>query len=286
MPHPVVAPAESATETPDWRPLLDRELNRLSEKYRAAVVLCDLEGHSRQEAARQLGVPVGTLSSRLTEARKLLAKRLKARGVVLSGGALAVVLSANAVSAQVSVALLESTTRAAALAAAGQFTAASASAVVLMNGVMKAMFLSKLRLAVGIVMVIAALSGVGFASWSGAAARAEDAHKLAARDGAKPLSDVDALHKENELPRINNNVLLENVGSLQNESRTLPAHAQEPKAIPIVSTGFTITFVASPAAEVEEATQSLRDAKDRESKRRAAEAQATKKLRELLNKYK
>src|SRR5262249_22790154 len=68
--------AQFAAEPDDpWRellPLLDHELSRLPDKYSVPVVLCELEGVTRREAARQLKIPEGTLSSRLAQARKLL----------------------------------------------------------------------------------------------------------------------------------------------------------------------------------------------------------------------
>src|SRR5262249_54729260 len=76
--------------------VLDEELASVPDKLRAALVLCDLEGRSYREAAAQLGCAEGTVSSRLTRGRKLLAQRLARRGVTLSVGALSLVLSQGA----------------------------------------------------------------------------------------------------------------------------------------------------------------------------------------------
>src|SRR5262249_33716596 len=116
LPAVPVEPAESWSEL---RPLLDQELCRLPDKYRLPVVLCDLEGRTRQEVARRLQLPEGTLSNRLASARKLLARRLTRRGLTLSAGALATALSPAAAPACVPPPLFITTTRAAALVAAG-----------------------------------------------------------------------------------------------------------------------------------------------------------------------
>ena len=75
---------ECAPGLPDLGPILDEELAALPEWYREAILLCDLRGVSREEAALILGVPEGTVSSRLANGRKKLAARLARRGVSLS----------------------------------------------------------------------------------------------------------------------------------------------------------------------------------------------------------
>jgi WD40 repeat protein len=74
--------------------VLDEAVAALPERFRSAVVLCDLYELSRAEAAARLGIPEGTLSSRLNTARKRLAARLARRGlaaVALGGAARAAV---------------------------------------------------------------------------------------------------------------------------------------------------------------------------------------------------
>jgi RNA polymerase sigma factor (sigma-70 family) len=146
----------------DVRPVLDEELSRLPDIYRAVIVLCELEGRSRKETARQLGVPDGTVGGRLARARVLLAKRLARRGIVLSGGALAAVLAQNAASADVPHAVVVSTISAACAYAAGRAATPgviSAQVAALTEGVLKVMLVSKLKIAMALLLVLACVGG-------------------------------------------------------------------------------------------------------------------------------
>ncbi len=202
MPEPVAAPQET---WPELRFLLDQELSRLPDKYRTPVVLCELEGRTRKEVARQLAIPEGTLSSRLAAARRLLAARLTRRGVVLSGGALAVLLARNAASAAVPPALATSTVKAATLLAAGKTAAGlvSAEAAALAKGVIQSMFLSKLKLGAATLLAAGLVTfGAGALTYGaladqttkppagapreGQAGGAEQKKADAAKDGARP----------------------------------------------------------------------------------------------------
>jgi RNA polymerase sigma-70 factor (ECF subfamily) len=145
----------------DLQPLLDQELSRLPDKYRLPVVLCDLQGKTRKDAAGQLGWPEGSLSGRLSRARALLAQRLTRRGVVISATALAAALGQNAASASVPAAVLLSTLHAAKIFAAGSAAGAvSSHAAVLAEGVLKAMLIAKLKVG-ALVLVVCGLIAAG-----------------------------------------------------------------------------------------------------------------------------
>jgi RNA polymerase sigma factor (sigma-70 family) len=157
MPRAERAPEDLA----ELRSYLDLELERLPEKYRVPVVLCELEGRPRQEVARLLRLPEGTLSSRLATARKQLARRLALRGLTLSAAALALALTREATASPVPPVLAASTVRAAALFAAGAPTATviPAGVVHLARGVLKSMLVSKLNLVA--VLLAAGLCAAG-----------------------------------------------------------------------------------------------------------------------------
>jgi RNA polymerase sigma factor (sigma-70 family) len=164
-----VLPEPQQAEQPDGelgaelRPLLDEELNRLPEKYRVAVVLCDLEGRTRPEVARQLRLAEGTVGSRLARGRALLARRLARRGLTVSATSLAAALPHQGAAAAVPATLLMGTVQAASLLAGGEAAAAgaiSAHVSALSEEVVAAMALGNKR-ASGILLVVAALVLLG-----------------------------------------------------------------------------------------------------------------------------
>jgi RNA polymerase sigma factor (sigma-70 family) len=156
MPEPAVTDNDP---WPDLQPILDQELSRLPDKYRAVVVLCDLEGKGRTDAARQLGCPEGTVAGRLARARAMLAKRLTRRGITLSSAALTAVLARKAASGDAPGAVVSSTIKAASLLATGHVAngAISANAVFLTDQVIKMMLIDKLKTVVTGLLVLAAV---------------------------------------------------------------------------------------------------------------------------------
>jgi RNA polymerase sigma factor (sigma-70 family) len=138
--------------------LLDLAISTLPAKYRAAVILCDLQQQTRREAAATLRIPEGTLSSRLAAGRNILAGRLRKRRVTLSVSALGATLTSLSRAAPTD-ALVVSTAQAAVRFCAGGAAGlipASAGAVTLAEGVLKMMVIK--QFACGLVGCIAAAS--------------------------------------------------------------------------------------------------------------------------------
>jgi len=185
MPDPAAADPDAWS---DLQPLLEQELSLLPDRYRAVIVLCDLERKTRKEAARQLGVPEGTVAGQLARARAMLAKRLSRHGLSLSGGALAALLSQNASAAGVPAQVLSTTIKAATLFAAGDAAAAgaiSAPVAALLEGVLKTMSTTNGKLALAFVLALG-LFGAGWGLYATrAAAPAPDATKPADREPVK-----------------------------------------------------------------------------------------------------
>ena len=81
-------------------------------RERGPVVLCDLEGLTQAEAARQLGCPPGTVATRLTRARQRLRARLVSRGITPAAGVLAAGLAPESLAEAVPAALVRATVKA------------------------------------------------------------------------------------------------------------------------------------------------------------------------------
>jgi RNA polymerase sigma factor (sigma-70 family) len=176
----------------DLRPLLDEELSRLPDRYRVAIVLCDLEGKTRREAAQQLGVPEGTVAGWLARARVMLARRLARHGLAVSGGMLAAVLSQEGAAAEVPISVASVTIQAASRSAAGQAVAGlvPAKVVTLTEGVLKTMSMTRFKM-VFVLMVVAGVLGWGggVAVWQ-TQAEARRGMPLVELPGAERMPDL------------------------------------------------------------------------------------------------
>ncbi len=176
-------PRADTTAPPDGlAEVLDEELGHLPGKYRCAVVLCDLEGKTRREAADELGWAEGTVASRLARGRALLGRRLLRRGLGPVGSS----SSPQDQPACLPAPLAAITLQAAMSVAAGQTlrTAAPTAVALLAEGAMKAMQIAKIKAMVGVslVMIVAAFT---CGMLAGRPVRREEAQKPVPAAGAR-----------------------------------------------------------------------------------------------------
>ncbi len=142
---------------PDRARLLHEELDRLPDRYRLPVLLCDLQRLTHEEAARRLGWPVGTVKGRQARARDRLRDRLTRRGLVAPAGLITASLASDA-RAVLPAALAAQTANVAlnALTGASAAVTATAAALALARGVRPTMWFAPLKLT-----AVAALLGGG-----------------------------------------------------------------------------------------------------------------------------
>lgn len=169
----------------DAAPLLHEEVGRLAESERAAVVLCYFEGLTHEQAAGQLGWPVGTVRSRLARARDRLRSRLVRRG--LAPGAAFLAASATSGSTAGVPAALAASTVVLAMRSA-QAGAVPAGVAALAGRAMGVTTMAKLSMvATGLVAAgLVASAGVGLvAGQQGQDARPRDDAQAAPKPGAE-----------------------------------------------------------------------------------------------------
>jgi RNA polymerase sigma factor (sigma-70 family) len=164
---PCLDPPQAGAE-PSWREvlaLLDEELQRLPDKYRAPLLLCYLEGKTYDEAGTELSLSPAAIRGRLERGRERLRARLVRRGVAFPAALLVTALAEGAGRTAVPPALVVQTVRAAGVSAAGPAATAgvvSATVAALTEGVLKAMLLKKIKVAVAVLLVAALVClGVG-----------------------------------------------------------------------------------------------------------------------------
>ena len=194
-----VAPGDGDEPTSkDFGPVVQEEVRRLPEKYRAVVVLCYWQSLTHEQAAAQLGCPLGTVRSRLARARKLLHRRLTRRGLAPLAALVAAALGESSASAStltaVPPALVRATVAAAGHVAWGRATiyVVSGATASLVQRVLWSMAMIKIKTAVvGLALLGLAGYGAAFATHRARESRLEapvkpDESTVAQRRGAGP----------------------------------------------------------------------------------------------------
>ena len=176
-----IAVAPPADDAREFRAVLDEELARLPEKYRVPLVLCYLQGLTHDEAAGQLAWPVGTVRSRMSQARDRLRTRLARRGFG-SPESVATLTPATLPMAVVSRTLQVATVRLVLTGASG--VATKSVAALLAQGVLTSMFLTKVQTVAVATLAAATTLAAGTA---GVVARQEPAPAVGPAPTAAPV---------------------------------------------------------------------------------------------------
>ncbi len=187
-------------EQPEFGPALQEEVRRLPEKYRSVVLLCYWQGLTQEQAAAQLGCPLGTVRSRLARAKSLLRRRLTRRGLPFPAAIMASAADPSMASARTAAPLpgavppllVRSTVAAAARIAAGQVTDRVASALTasLVHEALWSMTMLKINGVVTAILTVGLAAGVGAGLAAQRVATAPPAAKVSQVGGALSIQDA------------------------------------------------------------------------------------------------
>jgi RNA polymerase sigma factor (sigma-70 family) len=177
--------------------ILDEELHVLAEKYRAPLVLCYLEGQTRDEAAEHLGWSLGTLKRRLQKARELLRVGMMRRGVTLPAMLLSASLSCGEVEAAASMLALRSLARAAtAFASDGAISEPKLRALALAEAALRLMSASAVKLTTVLMLTLSLAAGVGLWTCRMLVTESPQGQTASPREVARERSDQHAAKEE------------------------------------------------------------------------------------------
>ncbi len=168
-----------ASSQGDLDQLLHEEIGRLPDSYRAPLVMCCLQGMTREQAAAQLGWPQGTVQSRLARAKRRLRDRLSGRGIELPGA----MLAGRSLMPSAKLAT-DTTTAALSFSRTGLVATETVSAAVkaLTQGVLWTMFWGKTK-SVALIATLAGSLAIGAASMGRVSNEGDD-------DGDKPVAQA------------------------------------------------------------------------------------------------
>ncbi len=252
--------------------VLDEELSALPAQYRGPLVLCYLEGKTRDEAAHQSGWSLATLARRLDRGREILKARMDRRGLGLPMTLFSVILVGGTASASVPPSLAASTVAAVAVTVGGKTVTAgviSTNVIALTEGVLKTMFFTKLKTAMAMLLLIGMLgAGVGTAlitsrtqaqppakgaSSPAATAQADDSAKEAKElEGEWQLVDVEKAGEKVDFDEVKyarfvfkGNELITNPEGKEQRSKFKLNPSKSPKAIDFIDWGAKGKTVAA-----------------------------------------
>jgi C-terminal peptidase prc len=231
------APEECSKAGQELCALLDEELYRLPDRFRAPLLLCYMQGLTSDQAARQLGWSLRTLERRLAQGRERLRLRLARRGITLAAALLVPMLSASASSAAAPQSLIASTLQTASAFAAG-VVGAPVPGAVLADGFLKGMAMTRWKLAALLALALCVTTGGGVLVQQTLAGRAPDdppkqvdAKKQASEADAFPPQAWDILEvlgKQHFEPRPRGEMILAGLRSLRAAAEPKPEKGKQP----------------------------------------------------------